>query len=247
MITIISAWYNEDFLARLFLNHYSFADQIIIILDESTNDGTPDILRKYQESSLYRPFVLIRILRMPKGMDDTLKQAQINKQYSNINNGWVIIADADEFIHIPDGGMSHFLNQVSADVVKVDYFQMYQHKSESVLDKVTPIFEQRRHGKRNGHERWKKPAIARGGKNLFWAVGHHEIIGACNQYHDTMLKGAHIYMADYKLAVERRIKGRKDRMSIENHHARLSAHNFGITEQQIYAECDLNSNCKQVF
>ena len=223
MITVISAWYNEEDLARLFLNHYSFADQIVIMLDESTNDGTLGIIREYQEDSAYWPLISFRILNMPKGMDDALKQVQINAQYLNIDKGWVIIADADEFIYIPDGGMSHFLNQVSADVVRVDYFQMYQHKSESSLDKITPIFEQRRHGKRNGHKRWMKPAVARAGKKLLWAVGHHEIAADDKQYHNTMLKGAHLYMADYNLAVERRLKGRRDRMSIENHQARLSA------------------------
>jgi hypothetical protein len=246
MITIISAWYNEEFLARLFLNHYSFADQIIIMLDESTNDDTVNMITGFGMKNK-TPEIDIKTLAMPNGMDDSLKQAQINTQYSNINIGWVIIVDADEFIYIPDGGMSHFLNRVSVDVVRVDYFQMYQHASENKLDTDRPIFEQRRHGKRNGLERWKKPAVARAGKNLSWAVGHHEITAVRNQYHDTMLTGAHLYMADYKLAVERRIKGRKDRMSLENRQAMLSAHNFGITEQQIYAECDSNSNCNQVF
>jgi len=247
MITVITAWYNEAFLANLFLHHYSFANEIIILLDESTNDDTLHVVQRWEYSFPYRAKVTIKILDMPNGMDDQLKQNQINDEYKTITDGWVIIADADEFIHIPEGGIRDFLGTVSADVIKVDYFQMYQHQSELGLNKKQAIFYQRRHGKRNGFERWKKPAVARAGKFLNWSVGHHEINAMANQFHDTMLTGAHLYMADVDLAVERRIHGRKNRMSKENHKRQMSAHNFNITEDAIIQECIQNMNCPAVF
>ena len=46
-IDIITMWYNEAFLAPLFLNHYSFANTIHLLYDEDTTDNTLDIVSKY--------------------------------------------------------------------------------------------------------------------------------------------------------------------------------------------------------
>lgn len=249
MITVITAWYNEEFLASIFLRHYSFADEIIILLDESTNDDSVNIINRFKIYPLYmyRPLITVKKLVMPNGMDDQLKQSQINSEYKKINTGWVIIADADEFIKIPSDGLECFLEPIAADVVKVDYVQMYQNKSELPLNRIYPPFEQRRYGKRNGFERWRKPAVVKAGKGLKWTVGHHEINARPDQIHNEMLLGAHWYMADQHLAIERRINGRKNRMSPENYKAQMSAHNFTITEHDIEDVCRANMNCPRVF
>ena len=244
MITIISAWYNEEFLAPLFLNHYSFADRIIIMLDESTNDGTIDEIKKFVARD---SFISFRKLKMPSGMDDILKQKQVNEQYSQIKEGWVIEVDADEFIKVPEMGMREYLKEVEADVVRLEFWQMYQHKTECALNNCTPVFEQRKHGKKNGFERWNKPCVVRAGKDIAWTVGHHEIIANKNQFHNEMIPAAHLYMCDVGLAVDRRIKGRRNRMSKENYINTLSAHNFNITVQKIINECEANQDCQQVF
>jgi len=246
MITVITAWYNEEFLSNLFLYHYKFADKIIVLLDESTNDSTEDCIKDF--AFRYQcPDIIVKQLDMPKGMDDKLKQRQINIEYMKITDGWVIIADADEYIYPPRGGLKHFLNSVSVDVVKVDYFQMFQHRNELALNRGTPVFDQRKHGQRNGLFRWMKPAVARAGKEFSWSVGHHEIDAMAKQYHPTMLQGAHWAMADLSLAIERRIKGRKNRMSDENKAANLSAHNFDVTADDLFFLCDINKNCPKVF
>ena len=244
VITIISAWYNEEFLAPLFLRHYDFADRIIIMLDESTNDGTINEIKKFMAQDF---FVSFRKLKMPNGMDDQLKQRQVNDQYGQIKDGWVIEVDADEFIKIPEMGMHAYLNEVKADVVKLEFWQMYQHKSEGPLNNKDPVFEQRKYGKKNGYERWNKPCVVRAGKGIVWTVGHHEINANKNQFHDKMIPAAHWYMADIGLAIDRRIKGRKNRMSKENYINTLSAHNFNITVQKIINECEANQDCQQVF
>ena len=146
MITILSAWYNEEFLARLFLEHYRFADQIIILLDQSTNDDTIDIIKEFIDSPTYDTFISFRTLKMPNGFDDKLKQEQVNQQYLKIKKGWVIEVDADEFIYPPAFGLQNFLNTVEENIVKVEFWQMYQHKTESSLNKEDPVFKQRRHG-----------------------------------------------------------------------------------------------------
>lgn len=250
MITIISAWYNEEFLAPLFLKHYDFADRIIILLDEGTNDGTLDIIKNFMHDGSFTSF---RRLAMPNGMDDLLKQYQVNKQYRQIKKGWVIEVDADEFIKVPDVGMKEYLGGIEADVVKLEFWQMYQHKTESSLNNYDPVFEQRRYGKKYVYhkkgvpERWNKPCVIRAGKGLIWGVGHHTVNAENNQFHNDMIPAAHWYMADADFAIERRIRGRKNRMSAENYKHGLSFHNFKITVQRIKEECAANKNCQRVF
>jgi len=66
-IAIVSAWYNEELLAPLFLNHYHYVDEINIILDSATNDRTREILKS-------DPRVIIHEYQYPTdGLDWTLK------------------------------------------------------------------------------------------------------------------------------------------------------------------------------
>lgn len=246
MITIITCWYNEEFLANLFLRHYSFADEIIILLDESNDDNTRRVVCKFINGFTNAPEVTVKRLNMPNGLNDKLKQEQINSEYKAVTDGWVIIADADEFIYIPEGGLHKFLS-ITSDVVKVDYLQMYQHETETVFNSEQPVFEQRRYGKRNGLERWRKPAVARAGKNFSWMVGHHHINAKPYQFHNEMLLGAHLSMADVDLAIKRRIYGHRNRQSEENYKAKLSVHNWKITEQKIREICFENKTCNRVF
>jgi hypothetical protein len=240
MITVITAWYNEEFLANLFLKHYEFADKIIILLDENNSDDTEFVIDKYRN-------IEVKTLKMPFGMDDGLKQEQINNEYKSIKDGWVIIADADEFIYFVSHDMLSYLEVIDTNdhIIKVDYFQMYQHKTEKRLNIMDPIFDQRKYGIRNGMERWKKPAVARANKNLIWTVGHHEV--NTTNIHVPMLIGAHWAMADIDLAIERRIHGRRNRMSPNNYATGRSNHNFNISEDQIKRTCRLYQDCPLVF
>lgn len=245
MITVITAWYNEEFFAPLFLSHYRFADRIVVLLDESTNDGTLDVINSFKENNAF-PVVEVRKLMMPFGLDDKLKQKQLKAAYKSVEEGWVILVDIDEFLQIPKGGLKEYLGQVEADVVKVDYIQMYQHESENSLNRIDPIFEQRKYGKRNGLARWKKPAIARAGCNIAWSVGHHEV-NVDSNICDKMILGAHLNMADVDLAIFRRINNHKIRQSPANYKSGLSAHNWNITEGKIRAICEENKNCEKIF
>ena len=245
MITVITAWYNEEFLAPLFLNHYSFADRIIIMLDESTNDGTIDEIKKFMARD---SFISFRKLKMPDGMDDQLKIKQMNAAYKGVESGWVIFADADEFIYMPLTE-AYFENE-KTNVICVDYYQMYQHKSEFLLNSVDPVFEQRRHGKKEfiagTTATWMKPCIGRAGIGLVWGPGHHTV-NYKNIHLVEYLRGAHWHMADANLAITRRINGRKKRMSQENIRLQSSVHNFTITEQEIIDFCESRMDSELVF
>ena len=46
-IELITMWYNEEFLAPFFLNHYSWVDKIHIILTPVPTDRTEAIAKRY--------------------------------------------------------------------------------------------------------------------------------------------------------------------------------------------------------
>ena len=46
-IVLITMWYNEEFLAPFFLNHYKWVDKIHILLDADTDDNTEAIATGY--------------------------------------------------------------------------------------------------------------------------------------------------------------------------------------------------------
>jgi len=242
MITVITAWYNEEFLSNLFLSHYSFADKIIVLLDESNDDGTLQVIEKYKD------LVEVWKLSMPNGMDDQLKIKQMNIAYEGIESGWVIFADADEFIYMPP--TEEYLKNERTDVICVDYYQMYQHKSEFLLNSVDPVFEQRRYGKKEfiagTTATWMKPCIGRAGIGLVWGPGHHTV-NSKNIHLTEYLRGAHWHMADANLAITRRINGRKKRMSQENIRLQSSVHNFTITAQEIMDFCESRMDSELVF
>lgn len=238
MISVVTAWYNEEFLAPIFLNHYRYAEKIYVLVDEGTTDLSPTIALAY-------PNVVLQSLRMPEGMDDVLKQEQINEVYDSIVGGWVIAVDADEFIKEPMCGMADFLKTEFDHVVKVRFYNMYQHTTEDILNQRDPVFEQRRHG-----VPWAKigfkPCIARSGTIDGWHPGVHNINGK-GRYSQTELIGAHWRMADMGLALERRIAGRRDRMSQANVRRKLTTHDFDITKEAIIEDCITHQDCPLVF
>jgi hypothetical protein len=241
MITVVSCWYNEEDFAWLFLRHYGkFADKIVVLLDQDTNDKTLEVIRHFQDLDID-----VKPLIMPNGLDDKLKRNQINAEYKRHQEGWILIADSDEFVIEPSCGMGAYLNNVKADAIRIDYIWMYQHKSEEPLNLYEPVLKQRKHGKRNGLERWKKPALVRAGKNIEWSYGHHEV--STNNFHDEMLLGVHWSMADVNLAMKRRINNHRNRMSEENKRAGLSVHNYTITEEKIKDICNQHNDCPRVF
>ena len=72
-IDIITMWYNEAMLAPFFLNHYSYADTIHILLDEEVTDNTQKIAEEYEN-------VRIVPVRFPDKLDDILKIEKINSE-----------------------------------------------------------------------------------------------------------------------------------------------------------------------
>lgn len=253
-IQLITMWYNEEFLSRFFLNHYSWVDKIHIILDTDTNDRTEAIARQYSN-------VEIHYFQFPDMLDDIIKSAIISQKYAQLQDAdYVIITDSDEFIfpYDPNFTVRQHLEQSNKDVYFVNLWQIYKHETDLPLDPVIPIYQQRRHGDPDMNKAsnicYLKPIIARGGLDIFWGIGNHYIVSQgfklewathqhCRKFPLTvaidkndMLQGSHWRLVDLEETIKRRVYNRRGRQSMVNLDRGLGAHDHKITEADIISE-----------
>jgi|GEM_PF-1475543 len=241
-LAVVSAWYNEELLAPLFLKHYYYADEIHIILDTATNDRTREILKA-------DPRVIIHEQTYPPdGLDWTIKQKKIDEVYAQVDADWVFVVDADEFLYkkgVKDIKM--FLSGQKGDIMWARLWQVYRHESEGDIDYTKPPLLQRRHGiplepeSINYHlpdRAYLKPIVIRGKKDPQWICGCHLYRGKLEECTDIM-DGAHWHMADPVIAVRRRMQT-KARQGKRNLREGLGIQNHYITEKAIFYECWLH-------
>lgn len=245
-ITVISRWFNEAMLAPFFLSHYAFADEIIILLDEATNDGTAEIITQY-------PNAKIRDYKLPGKINYGFTTQLVSEAAATVNLGWIMAPDTDEFIFpIGGGDVREALNQADGNVIYTDMWQVYRHRSDKDLDLSWPIVLQRRHGDPNRTIGWnsiyRKPVIVKSGLDIHWTPGFHRIHPNPNiQVSRTRFDGVHWIMADVDLAIARRMRGRRELQSEENLHSTWGFQNFDITEEKIRAECAAHLDDPRLF
>jgi hypothetical protein len=250
-IEIMTMWYNEEFLAPYFLNHYRDIDLIHIFIDSDTNDKTRDIISLYNN-------VLIHEFSFPDTMDDIIKINLFNDFYHTINGDYVVLVDSDEFIF----DIRSHLKKHNETLHYTKLWNVYRHIDDNDLDSLLPIRDQRRHGVSDfeGFDIYTKPNIVRSGIEDFkWTPGHH---GAILKSRDVRFKhlsknldlacqsilvGAHWSMADQKYAIDRRILGRKQRQSNENIKKGLTIQHHNITEQYLIEQFKKHENDPIVF
>jgi hypothetical protein len=90
-VQVICFFYNEETLARLFLQHYAWANEILAVVSKSS-----DRTREYLEAARN-----VRVLdfEFPAGMDDRIKTDTVNALLAEPSSfDWKIVVDADEFI-----------------------------------------------------------------------------------------------------------------------------------------------------
>ena len=175
-IEIITAWYNEEFLAPYFLRHYAFADKIHILLDSDTDDNTLVEIEKSSNAE-------IEYVHYPDGFDNEIKIRHIMRVYGAIQRGWVVAVDSDEFLFpIPLGTdiRTALEKEKDFDVVYAQMWQVYRHNSDADLNPHLPPVLQRRHGDPNvawgENARYNKPAIVKAGLDFEWRTGCHRIL-----------------------------------------------------------------------
>lgn len=236
MIKAFCCFYNEAALVPFFLAHYQYVDSIHAIVDETSTDETRDLLAA-------DPRMTIQDVRMPDGFDDVIKVGWLNDALCvpDPDHAWHFVLDADEFIYPPGDPLGATAKDYLASVpegclaLRARRWGVFRHEGDADLDPtVTPIAMQRRHGIDDG----EKPIVIRANRNLRFDVGNHHVLGTpplCETHH---FEGVHWQNADPSFAITRRVRDRKERMSVANTRARLGYHHFDKTEFDVAAELE---------
>jgi hypothetical protein len=258
-IDLITMWYNEEFLAPFFLNHYHWINTIHILLDADTNDNTEEIARNY-------PNVRIVPFKFPDMLDDIIKSRKINEMYRTITDAeYVIVVDSDEFIFcntLEASVEEHIINK-DKSVYFSTLWQVYQHEGDGLLDSTKPTHLQRCNGDPTIANCYIKPTVARTGLDIVWGYGNHNIVldgtlmgwntpnadvmenhGVSVRPAD-MLQGAHWKLFDLEETIRRRTRNRTDRMSRFNiatnmgHQYHISSSDAVIEEYNRMKSCPI--------
>lgn len=245
-ITVISRWYNEEFLAPFFLSHYQFADNIIIYRDIASFDRSGEIVLGYPKTEL-------RPCASPGGLNDRYLVNLINEAVAGLDTDWVLAVDADELI-FGDGRFDPrlMIEQADGNLIYAHFWQVYRHRSDAPLNPGEPAIFQRRHGDPDRitgvNGMYKKPIIVKPEAGIVWEEGHHTFKPNPKiKVSSTILDGAHWTMADIDNAIERRIKGRRDRFSRENYNHRWGGRWFKITEADLQKEYEAHLDDPLLF
>ncbi len=242
-ITVVSKWFEERELAPFFINHYSYADEIVIYLDKNSNDGTFEFIENNPK---------VKIVWGDSGgkLNDYDCVEAINKIAYNCKSDWLIYADADEFLFPANfEDPREVLANVDGNLVFAYIWDMYKHESELPLDYSNPSILQRRHGDPNSliYEH-KKPTIIKPEIKIHWGIGCHEY-NANSQIVPASIhfQGAHWQSADLDIACKRRIKNVKERLSDLNLQNNWAFHNFNITREELERIFEEHKNDPQLF
>jgi hypothetical protein len=247
-LSILTKWYNEEDLAPFFFNHYNgFADEILIYLDEGTNDDTEKIIKKYPKAKI--------IWAESSGkLDDQKCINELNVIAGKSDADWLMLVDADEYIFPEDfSDPREVLEKADGNLIYSAMWCVYTHETEKKIDpKIPPIF-QRRHGSINrttdpDNTNQLKPDIIRPYIGIQWGVGNHAYFPNDKiEISSTVFAGVHWQSVDIDLSIKRRIKGRKERHSDINLENGWGIHNFELTEQDILNDYELHKKDPQVF
>ena len=245
-ITVISRWCNDAMIAPFFLEHYKWADEIIILLSSDTTDDTREIISKYENARVVE-------FEYESGTFNVMEASKaIHAETRKVTTDWLIAVDADEFVFVDDfSDVRYFLSKVVGNVVYVDFYNVYKHRSELPLDPTIPAVFMRRHGdpdREANNGRYKKPVIVRTRIKFTWSLGMHSIEPSTRiKVSKPRLIGSHWRMADVSLAISRRMRGRRENLLQKDIDNQWSCDNFDVTIDEIRKECEQHLDDPQVF
>jgi hypothetical protein len=249
-ISVISRWHDAADFAPFFLGHYSWADEIIIMLDKSTADNSAEIIGRYSNA---------RFEYFDHGgvINDRLLAEMMSDLAATLKGDWIIYADADEFVFpcdyadgitVADPRM--VLDLANGNLIETWFWWVYRHKTDTDLDPTKPAIWQRRHGGEytivpGMGERFMKPCIVKPETRIRWGIGTHNYQpSSLIKVSSTKFAGVHWQMADVEMAVKRNASS-KGRLSAENIRNGWGVKNF--TEEMIRAECKAHENDSWIF
>jgi glycosyltransferase involved in cell wall biosynthesis len=241
-ITVLSKMFNEEDLLPIFLNHYSFADEIVIYLDQHSSDNSRHIINACPKAKI--------VWGEGDGKLNDLECVNaLNQIAFNCKSDWLIYADADEFV-FPEGFANprEVLRKADGNLIYSHMWDIFKHESEAELDLNNLSILQRRHGNPNIIYECIKPNIIKPEIEITWGVGCHEFYDNPKIIKSSVkFCGAHWQSADLDLACKRRIKGVKERVSQTNLDNGWAFHNFNVTREEIAALMEAHKNDPQLF
>lgn len=154
---------NEALILPYWLRHYATFCDRMIVYDDKSDDGTPDLARAGGAEVRAYPFA---------GFDDIEMVGFANNQYREAEGSadFVIWADADEFLFDPH--MRERLDRFTADGITLPVVQGYAMVGDAVPTRDGQIYDEIVLG--FAHDRYSKPCILRPSVDLRWDVGKHE-------------------------------------------------------------------------
>jgi hypothetical protein len=245
-VQVICFFYNEETLARLFVQHYAWADEILAVVSRST-DRTREVLEA-------APNVRLINFEFPAGMDDRIKTDKINALLAEPSGfDWKIVVDADEFVWPWNNESAQdYLASVPVHVTAVEarMRNVFRHHSEADIDLDRPPVPQRRHGDPDycSHENrgYQKPIVIRSSSGILLDLGNHRQRGATFDQ-SFWFAGAHWQNADPSFAVLRRTRDRRDRQSEANIAGGYGLQNHHVTADEIVELCEARRDCPEII
>lgn len=161
---VYSVMRNESTLIGYWLRHYATFCERIVIYDDHSDDGTPEMARGLAEVRQYPGH----------GLDDTAFINLANDQYREARGhaDWVIWVDGDEFLYHPR--MTERLAELKAEGANLPMVDGWNMVAEAppvgqgqIYDEITTGFRDRR---------YSKPVLVSPWLDIEWTVGRHEIV-----------------------------------------------------------------------
>ena len=243
-ISIVSRWYNEEFFAPFFLNHYQWCDEIIILLERFTSDRSAEIINRY-------PNAKVELVDTDAYLNDRLLSDIVSDRIALLDCDWAIRADADEYLFAPNfENPRDVLATADGNLINNWYRWVYRHESEGDLDPLLPTVPQRRHGGKytiwpGMGDRYLKPSIAKPEIGVRWMPGDQRIYPNSKVVvSSTVFDGVHWQTADAEEWARRNHKN-ESRLSEENKKKNWGVKNF--TREMIEKECDSHLQDPQLF
>jgi hypothetical protein len=239
-IAALTMLYNEELILPYFLRHYQYLNEIRVLYETDSTDGTLNILKN-------TPNVTIDNVHIEDGLDDIDKVNLLNNALRDIKADWVYVLDSDEFIFPPNESPRDFLKRQDYDVVRAAMFQVYRHRTDKDLDPSSPPVPQRIHGdpdvfsnvgkpNRDRNNLYVKPIVVKNSAGIRLEPGGHAVLGNARISPEFYL-GAHWQMADPLIAIDRRLKNQA-RLSKRNKTLGMGWQHVNVTREWIVEECD---------
>jgi hypothetical protein len=185
-IEIITTYFQEHYLAPLFMLHY-----------EPWTDRITVLTQKFPDNKL----------------DDALKSELINKAIAESKSDWCIVADFDEFIFPKDFKDPRLtLEQEQGSICNCEMLRVWRHVTDKDVDRMQPPLMQRRHGQIDH----VKPCIFRPCAGVKIEIGTHGASFPAHYKWGQPWSAVHWANADPEFGIQRTHSHRQTRLSQTN-------------------------------